>query len=200
MSTARHRHQLSHFGILEQFDLLFGVCDRVDSIVSSLAKGGASQCCNKKRAMKTAGMNRAAQSLKNATVCPSSREGRTYVKPHDRALDIPQSSMQPVSLSQVYGGHPRPAAPVVASVVGLDCLLPELAPLLGAVLAKADIDQEVAVVEAGFKVVGRFIGSPLVDGPRARCHAVPAPKLPSSLRLRVHRRSERDDTFDLGPC
>ena len=120
------------------------------------------------------------------------------MKPHDRAFDIPQSSVQPISFSQVYGGHPRPPAPVIALVVGLDCLLPKFARLLGTVLAKANVDQEVSEVEARLKVVGRFIYSPVIDGPGASCDAVPAPKLPGTLRLIVHRRSERDDTFDLG--
>jgi hypothetical protein len=39
MSTAWHGHQISHLCILEKFDLLFGVRNRVDNIVSSLARG-----------------------------------------------------------------------------------------------------------------------------------------------------------------
>lgn len=88
--------------------------------------------------------------------------------------------MPAVPFPQVDGRHPRPPAPVLALIVGLDGLLPKLARLVRAVLAKVDVNQEIAVVEARLKVVRRLICRPLVDGACTSGHAVLAP----SLRVR----------------
>jgi hypothetical protein len=109
------------------------------------------------------------------------------VKPHNRAFNIPQPPVQSISFPQIYGGHPCPSAPIVALIVGLDSLLPKFPHVFCAVLAKANVNKEVAVIEARFEVGSRLICSPLVNGPCASRDAVPAPELTGTLRLKVHR-------------
>ena len=103
------------------------------------------------------------------------------MKPHDRTLHVPQPTVQPISLAEIDGGHARAPAAIVALVVSLDGLLPELAQLVSARLAEADIDQKVAVVEVGLKLGRRVVGRPRVDGARQVGRAIPATELAGPL-------------------
>lgn len=106
--------------------------------------------------------------------------------------------MQPIPLSEINRRHPSPPPPVIALVVRLDLLDPEVARLLVAVLAEADVDQEVAVVLGRLEVICFLVGRPLVDRARAGGDAVPAAVGAGALGFVVHGGAEGDDALDLG--
>jgi hypothetical protein len=62
VSAAWHSHQISRLRILEQLDLLFGICNRVDDIVGSLEDESATElkgrihCFRRKPVVTSAGL------------------------------------------------------------------------------------------------------------------------------------------------
>ena len=119
------------------------------------------------------------------------------MQPHNGTLDIEQAPMQPVPLAQIDGRHPRPPSPIVALVVALDGLDPEVAHVLAAVFAEADVDQEIAVVRVRLEVRCRVGGRPGVDRARAGGVAVPAAELAGAFGFVVEGGAEGDDALDL---
>jgi hypothetical protein len=103
--------------------------------------------------------------------------------------------MQSITFHQIDCHRPRPSAPVIALVTGLDGLLPESAQIG---FAKADIDQKVAEVEIGLEIGSWLAGCPGVDGACAGREAIPASELSRAFRLIIHGGSTGDDAFDLG--
>jgi hypothetical protein len=119
------------------------------------------------------------------------------VEPQDGALDVEETSVQPISIAEVDRRHSGAQSSVIAAVVGLDDLPPMFARRGVDVLAEPDVDEEVA--EGGGRleircVLGRREG---VDARRDVADAVPAAQLDGALRLVVHGGAERDDTLDL---
>lgn len=105
--------------------------------------------------------------------------------------------MQPITLAKVDSCHSSPSPSVVPLIISLDSLPPEIASLLWAVLAEADVDEEVTVVKVRLKVRRRCLGGPFFDRTRAGCDAVPAAKFPGALRFKVHGCAKGDDALDL---
>jgi hypothetical protein len=98
--------------------------------------------------------------------------------------------MQSITFPQIYCRHPRPSAPIIALVIGLDGLLPESAQILsGQFFAKAEI---------GFGIGSWLAGCPGVGGSCAGREAIPSSELPHAFRLIIHGGSKEDDAFDLG--
>ena len=104
--------------------------------------------------------------------------------------------MKTISLPQIDSRHTCPPPTFIALVVPLDSLNPEISNRFIAVLAKSDIDQEIAVVRTGLKIWRSLRSSPLVD---RRCEvrrAIPAPELAGTFRLVIEGCAEGNDTFD----
>lgn len=82
--------------------------------------------------------------------------------------------MQPVSLPQVDSRHASSSSTFIPSIIGFDGLDPEVAEASLAVLAEANIDEEVAELVLGFEVRGRFLGGPRIDTAGQERGTVPA--------------------------
>ncbi len=108
------------------------------------------------------------------------------MEPQHRTLHIAQSTVQSISVTQVNRRHTRPLAAVVALVVALYGLDPEIASLRVAVLAETNVDEEVCVVGSGLEIWGRRGGGPFVDGAGASGDAIPAAEFAGSFALVVH--------------
>lgn len=120
------------------------------------------------------------------------------MEPHDRTPDVEQTAVQTVSLTQVDCGHASAASAVIALVVGGNDLAPHISDVLVTVLAKADVDEEVAVFLVWLEIRCCVVAGPLVDWSCARRDAVPAPKFSRSLGFVVQRCTQWDDALDLG--
>jgi len=119
------------------------------------------------------------------------------MQPHNGTLDVKQPPMQPIPLAQINRRHPRPAPPIIAPVIPLDGLDPVLPDVFPAVLAEADVDQEIAVVVVRLEV-GRGRGrGPLVDRARAGGRAVPAAEFARAFGFVVEGGAQGDYAFDL---
>lgn len=81
----------------------------------------------------------------------------TYMQPHNRTLNVAQPSMQAISIPQINRRHTRAPASIITAIIVLDLTTPQLAVLLGRVLPKPDVDEEVAVRKVGLEV-GRWRG------------------------------------------
>lgn len=71
--------------------------------------------------------------------------------------------MQTIPFAEIDGRHARAASTCIALIVGLDRLRPEVASFLGAILAEADVDQEVAEIIARLEGRGLVLGRPFFD-------------------------------------
>lgn len=95
------------------------------------------------------------------------------MKPHDRTSDVEEATVQAITFTEVDCGHAGPASAIVALVVGRNDLAPRISRFLGAVLAEADVDEEVTVCLIGLEIWRRFFAGPLVNRACAGRHAVP---------------------------
>ena len=111
------------------------------------------------------------------------RHEYTHVKPHHGALHIEETSVQPISISEIDGSHSGSPSSVVSLVVALDGFLPIIPNTAVAILPKADINQEVAEAVVRFEVGRLLCRSPLVDIPSEQCWGFPASKRSSALRF-----------------
>lgn len=82
------------------------------------------------------------------------------MQPEHRTSNIRQSRMQAISFRKVDGRHTDSTPAIVALVVRLDRLAPIFAGVVVDIFAKADVDQEVAVLGSWFEVWSRFVGRP----------------------------------------
>lgn len=106
--------------------------------------------------------------------------------------------MQAIPLAQINRRHARPPPPLIAPIIALDRLDPEVARLRRAVLAEADVDEEVAVGVVGLEIGCRVVGRPGVDGARAGRCPVPAAEFARPLGFVVEGGAEGDYALDLG--
>lgn len=120
------------------------------------------------------------------------------MKPHDGTLDVEEATVQAIALTQVDCGHASAASAVVALVVGGNDLAPGVSRLLGAVLAEADVDEEVAVFLVWLEIGGRVFAGPFVDWSCARGDAIPAAEFSCPFGFIVERCAERNNALDLG--
>lgn len=119
------------------------------------------------------------------------------MQPHNRAFHIEQPPVQPIPFPQVDGRHASPSSTVIASVVGFDGLEPEVPDALLAVLAKAVVDDEVAVFVLGLEVRGGLLGGPCVDVAGQEGGAVPAAEGTGTFGFIVEGCADGDDALDL---
>lgn len=89
-------------------------------------------------------------------------------------MNIKQTPMESITFPKIDRSHSSSATTVISGVVGLDSLLPELSGLGRTVLAEADVDQEIAIVEIGLEIGSCLLRGPFVDWPCAGINAVPA--------------------------
>lgn len=95
--------------------------------------------------------------------------------------------MQAISLPQVDSRHPRPPSSLIASVIRLYRLDPEVADALFAFLAEPDIDEEVTELVLGLELRRRRLGSPSVNAAGEEARAVPAAEGAGPFGLVVER-------------
>lgn len=119
------------------------------------------------------------------------------MQPHNRAPNIEQPTMQPIPLAQVNRRHPRPPPPIIPLVIPLDRLLPELSRLTRAVLAKPNVDQEIAEVVVRDEVWCGLVRRPRIDRARASGDTIPAAEATRALRLVVKGGSQGNDALNL---
>ena len=108
------------------------------------------------------------------------------MQPQHRTLHIKQPRMQPIPIPQINRRHANPTSTLIALVVLLDSLAPELAHLRGTVTAEADVDEEVAVVETRLEYWSGVLGCELVDGWGEEVWGVPAGELAGWFGFKVH--------------
>jgi hypothetical protein len=65
--------------------------------------------------------------------------------------------VQSISIPEIDRRHPDPPPPVITLVVLRDLLVPKLPDVGGAIFAKSNVDQEIGVFFAGYKVRCRFV-------------------------------------------
>src|SRR2546423_4575857 len=98
----------------------------------------------------------------------------TYMKPHNRALDIPEPPMQSISLPQIDRGHLCPPTTVIPLVIGLD---KSSARICARLLGQSQCRSGSYSNQGRARNRGCFVGSPGVDGTRTSCVAIPASEL-----------------------
>lgn len=138
VSATLDSHQVDIGGVLKQYEFMVRVIDRIDGIFSPLDK---------------------------VSHITTSLYPKPYMQPHNRTADIEQSRMQAIPISQVDSRHANPPPTIIATVIFADSLAPEVARLGGTALAKADVNQEIAVGETGFEIGRWSFARPLVDAP-----------------------------------
>lgn len=117
--------------------------------------------------------------------------------PKHRTLHIPQPIMQPITIPEVNSSHTRPPPPIITPIIGLDLILPVLAYLAGTILAKPNIDQEIAILIAGLEIGRCIVGRPLIDAAAEQLRRVPTPETAGAVGFVVERCAEGDYAKDL---
>ena len=85
------------------------------------------------------------------------------MQPKHRTLDIGQTSMQAISISQIHSRFAHPLPPRITCVILLDKLVPLFACGVRRIFAESNVDNEVAVVVRGGEVRSEFCGGEAVD-------------------------------------
>jgi len=86
------------------------------------------------------------------------------MQPKHRTDDIRKSSVQPVSIPKVDGSHASTLPSLLANIVGRNLVAPEVADVLRAIFAEADVDEEIGEIVAWREVGDGGVGGPVVDG------------------------------------
>lgn len=119
------------------------------------------------------------------------------MQPHYWALHIEQTTFKTISVPEIDGGHPRSPPPIVATIIALDGLLPEISNAAVAVLAEPNIDQKVTELVIGLKVRSLLFSRPRINVSSEQSWRVPAAQCSSTFGFIVKGCTERDDAFDL---
>jgi hypothetical protein len=79
------------------------------------------------------------------------------MQPQHRTHHVTSPHVQTISIPEIDRRHPDPLPPVITLVVFRDLLVPELPDVGGAIFAKPNVDQEIGVLFAGYKVWRRLV-------------------------------------------
>ena len=74
------------------------------------------------------------------------------MQPHHRTVHIKEAWVESIAIAKIDRSHADSSSTIVASVTMLYSLHPELPRVLRTVLAKADINQKIAVLRARDKI------------------------------------------------
>lgn len=108
--------------------------------------------------------------------------------------------MQSVSFPEVDSRHASSPPSIIALVIGLDFLSPEVPRGFTTVFAEANVNQEVAVIGVWLEIRGLLVSCPLVYWTSTSLSAIPAAKRACTFRLVVHGCAKWDDSNDRLGC
>lgn len=106
--------------------------------------------------------------------------------------------MKPIPFPQINGRHPSSSPPIIARIVRLNGLNPEVTDTLVTVFPEPDVGEEITKVVAGMEIRCRRLGCPGVDTTGEQGGTVPAAEGASAIRFVVKGCTKGDDSFDLG--